>query len=930
MTLPASESQMPEFGDIHHATMGCISEFESCLSIKPLMTEGWAESRLADLNLWASGVGALASPDASLDRRLRFQPKPRLVLINLLLTLREFISSCRMHVLNETHDEKENIDNEAESKTAPVSPAESTVGLTLGDDSNPTGSSTSWFTALAYSPKTASDTSTDSSVGDEVDDPHSEVTLKKAMKDIDDILDQLIMLGFAIRKSGTVTRLRKADSSFKPNENEDLQKHLEFILLNSAAGRQKYSEENVENTTEKRMREVTPEQQHLILANLRRRHRFRYARRHQQKLDQLTINPLVAMSKPLVHTTEEHQGMTPRLNRSPASDAGKSLPTEDIPSTTSSNAPPKNLQGPEMSATTPSVPEGDILQIAIPMAAAASRVSVSVATMHYPSPPPISQQMRGFKCPCCYQTLPEMFQNWSRWRKHLMEDLCPYTCPFPKCPRPEVLYISRAAWRDHVLQSHGAGQNWECLACVGTGMPNTFLSAEEFVSHNRTKHIDTISEDQIIVLQNTCRKIVPPNIAQCPLCPWPQDEKETPDAVANLEHVGNCIHKFSLNALPWADSLVRDTTDPSNPALRAKVEEWLKSTEEKKSADIQKINIKTFVFFPTQPLPIKQEWAYIPEEYFAESSKESSEVEWGSLSLDSDVPEVRGTYSDDMSDKISEEISEQMTAEEFQASMMKFINETGLDDFFMEGDQFLEMVAKKAVELQGMVGNQLKTKHIQDITHLSLYQLVFYCADSGSMKQGTRIADQIEFVRRAARISTLLVPEGYGTGLRFMNDTRQMELKLNVEQVEEIMKATKAGGKSRIGTYLKQKILQPLVYDVINKGAKLERPIFIFCITDNVIIGETVNSFRNAIINCYKFLIEYKYHPNAVRFQISQIGNDSGATDFLETLRNDEALEDMLFCTSQRLDEACRTFYPNEGDFEQWILQTLMVPITSL
>lgn len=416
MTLPASESQMPEFGDIHHATMGCISDFESCLSIKPLMKEGWAESRLADLNLWASGVGALASPDASLDRRLRFQPKPRLVLINLLLTLREFISSCRMYALNETHDKKENIDNEAESETAPVSPAESTLELTLGDNSNPTESSTSWFTSLAYSPKIASDTSTDSSVEDEVDDPHSEVTLKKVMKDIDDILDQLIMLGFAIRKSGTVARLRKADSSFEPNENEDLRNHLEFILLNSAAGRQKYGEENLENTTEKKLREVTPEQQHLILANLRRRHRFRYARRHQQKLDHFTMNPLVAMSKPLVHTSEEHQGMTPKLNRSPASDDGESLPTEDFPSTTPSNAPPKNLQGPEMSATTPSVLEGDILQIAIPMAAAASRVSVSVATMHYPSPPPISQQMKGFKCPCCYQTLPEMFQNWSRWR----------------------------------------------------------------------------------------------------------------------------------------------------------------------------------------------------------------------------------------------------------------------------------------------------------------------------------------------------------------------------------------------------------------------------------------------------------------------------------------------------------------------------------
>lgn len=242
-------------------------------------------------------------------------------------------------------------------------------------------------------------------------------------------------------------------------------------------------------------------------------------------------------------------------------------------------------------------------------------------------------------------------------RKHLVEDLCPYTCPFPECSVPEALYTSRATWRDHVLQSHGAGQNWECLACVGTKIPNKFSSAEEFVSHNRTKHIDAISEDQIAVLQDTCRKIIPPNIAQCPLCPWPQDEEAVPDAVANLEHVGICIHEFSLYALPWAESLAVDAIDQSTPALRKKVEEWLKSTctKKKKSVDIDKIDIKTFIFFPTQPLPTKQECAYIREEYFAESSNESSQAERGTLSLDSDLPEARGTYSNDIPDKASEE-----------------------------------------------------------------------------------------------------------------------------------------------------------------------------------------------------------------------------------------------------------------------------------
>lgn len=76
------------------------------------------------------------------------------------------------------------------------------------------------------------------------------------------------------------------------------------------------------------------------------------------------------------------------------------------------------------------------------------------------------------------------------------------------------------------------------------------------------------------------------------------------------------------------------------------------------------------------------------------------------------------------------EISEHTTAEEFQASMMKFINDTGLDYFFEEGDPFLQIVANKAVELQGKTENQLRTEQdIQDITKLALYQPVFYCGE---------------------------------------------------------------------------------------------------------------------------------------------------------------------------------------------------------
>ncbi|KKO98078.1 hypothetical protein THAR02_09822 [Trichoderma harzianum] len=276
--------------------------------------------------------------------------------------------------------------------------------------------------------------------------------------------------------------------------------------------------------------------------------------------------------------------------------------------------------------------------------------------------------------------------------------------------------------------------------------------------------------------------------------------------------------------------------------------------------------------------------------------------DYRTAALDKLTDDVPNDVTDDTTSvPLVTEISEHTTAEEFQASMMQFINDTGLDHFFEEGDPLLKTIANKAVELQGKEDNLLKKdKDIQDITKLALYQPVFYCDDSGSMKQGTRQSDQIDLVRRVARISTLLVPDGFGAGLLFINDKRDMNPKLKAEEVEEIMKTTKLGGKTRIGTQLEQKILKPLIYDVIKAGGKIERPILISCITDGCASGETRTKFKEAIVNCIEFLTEHNYPTQTVRFQISQIGNDSSAADFLQQLKDDEELTDWLYCTTRK------------------------------
>ena len=383
--------------DIHNATMACIFRLEECLSVKPLMRNSWPENRLADLNLWASGVGALARPEASLDRRLQYQPKTGRVLSNLLLTLGDFINGCRIYALNETHDEEpyDKTGNEIDSEPTSL---RSTVGA--GPDLEQ--SSASWFAALGNTGaninaenSTDSGTSTESNGRDTEEEQAFEATLKKAMKDVDDIFDQLIMLGLAVRRSGTAARLHGADATFSPDMEGDFRNHLEFILVTDGSTNRNPDGDGGQTTAAQRMekanqasRIVTPVQRHLILANLRRRHRFRYAEKHGRRLAQS-----------MTHSGDQ-----------------KKTPEGHFSSTTFARAQQEPLRPPDMTMPTPSQAEGNMLEMLEPAQAPASLASVSMARIHYPSPPPTSPQMGGFKCPCCHQTLPEMFKHWSRWR----------------------------------------------------------------------------------------------------------------------------------------------------------------------------------------------------------------------------------------------------------------------------------------------------------------------------------------------------------------------------------------------------------------------------------------------------------------------------------------------------------------------------------
>ncbi|THH06243.1 hypothetical protein EW146_g9672 [Bondarzewia mesenterica] len=62
-------------------------------------------------------------------------------------------------------------------------------------------------------------------------------------------------------------------------------------------------------------------------------------------------------------------------------------------------------------------------------------------------------------------------------------------------------------------------------------------------------------------------------------------------------------------------------------------------------------------------------------------------------------------------------------------------------------------------------------------------------------------------------------------------------------------------------------------------------------------------------------------------FSISQIGDDAKGTAFLDGLRGDQEVEDVLHCTTDRLDSKYQELRMNERRIEEWLLKLLTKPI---
>ncbi|ATZ50645.1 hypothetical protein BCIN_06g01390 [Botrytis cinerea B05.10] len=564
---------METSGVIFEATAACTQSFKACLAAKALTKNEWAENRLADFNLWASGIGASTRSRASLDSRLALRPETRNVIANVLRLLAETVDKCKKLAISETTQIISELsdDEDSRGRQATLSPEESTP--------------------RSFSPwSDASDTQLEN----EVESLCSSDPLHKTIKDVEMMLDQLARIAVAVRRSGRRSRLQKADQRFKPAEHEELQKHLTTILL----ARPEFSEDQID------VSKLSEIQQRLVHCNLMRRNRLLYAQQHSIWLD---TDAAARLSQGQANNTH------PTASEEPAKEKQKSLPLTTKPS---SEAPavlanPTIRTGTSASAVSNSV---TLPLDVLPVPAASTIMSSTVINLKYPRPPKIEKGARIFMCPCCCQTLPVTLSEGNRWKKHVADDLSPYTCILPDCVNPEVLFSTKETWRQHLLEGHQSFEYWVCFVC---GDDKRFQNEDAFTEHTKTLHAASVKPDQIPLLRDICKRSTPMEIRSCPLCNWPDGEKGTVDQGVLLDHIAIGIHSFSLRALPWADDNGQETDERINSSAN-KVYDWLATSKLLKN--------------PREERPSRDSKVYYSEHfqrhaYFANSSAASSSSE---------------------------------------------------------------------------------------------------------------------------------------------------------------------------------------------------------------------------------------------------------------------------------------------------------------
>lgn len=230
--------------------------------------------------------------------------------------------------------------------------------------------------------------------------------------------------------------------------------------------------------------------------------------------------------------------------------------------------------------------------------------------------------------------------------------------------------------------------------------------------------------------------------------------------------------------------------------------------------------------------------------------------------------------------------------------LQKIIAANNLQTFY-DATRFQQVMQKvmtinfDAIASQWKISREIAT----DLVSLALYDIVFYCDDSGSMAfgdNGERVDDLKFILNRVAEIATMFDDDGIV--VRFMNSRTEGNGIKSAAEVNALIGKISFNGMTPLGSELDRKIIQPMVLSQAMSGSMM-KPVMVIAITDGE-PSESKDILTNVIRNAKDSLARTRYGPGAFAIQIAQVGTDRKAQEFLEKLDRDPIVGRMIDCTS--------------------------------
>ena len=294
-----------------------------------------------------------------------------------------------------------------------------------------------------------------------------------------------------------------------------------------------------------------------------------------------------------------------------------------------------------------------------------------------------------------------------------------------------------------------------------------------------------------------------------------------------------------------------------------------------------------------QPAQQYQQTQYSPQSHYGNQGGYGNQVGYGNqqAGYSSQSPHYsnQGGYSQSTGNNI----------QALQQKLQTIVQQNGLESFY-DANRLNEVLQKVSLIDFDQIAQQWKIPKelAYDLAPLALYDIVFYCDDSGSMifdEGGERVEDLKFILSRVADIGTRFDDDGIV--IRFMNCNVNGDGVRNAVDVQNLMSKVKFSGITPLGTNLDKKVIQPFVLGQANSNS-MAKPILTFVITDGEPTGEPRDTLCQIVKRTKNALSRTRYGSGAFALQVAQVGKDLKALKFLEQLDNDPVVGNVIDCTS--------------------------------